>query len=768
MIVTEKTLKKAGLTPDKLRKLFHPNGGESARPKKIQDLLQLVESRIQTGVDWCLETCRVVHAVDRMMAAPQYQVTRSLIEEMMDVSDRSVEDGKRFLHSLGLNRLLTPEIDPATGLPAVDSDGNQVMSINLPMFENVLAPVTMAATHGRWASLFDAVDAHPLYKYTAAIPTPEEKAKVDIITSVVDQWNRAMGYRAVERQSFYQAIVHGWCLNVPQGEFFRSYSGIGEDRVLVKEGLRWAIPHRSRSFYDMAHRPSTINTDTGCAWYGHWDMNRWGEVSADQSLWIEMDENGDPSLKLSNVSTGVPALFSGTRWDAYQTLYPCAMKLPQFTGGKQQRTDKAFEYTRAEFDYGIALANTFHLLTPSQWGLGNYDEPMWFRFVTAFGDYPLGVIPMKHSPGVMYLYDADENADEITGFPLQVAPFSDQVTNLLRQYVASVRQNLLRLVVYNKDGLPVDVIRRLEALGKKNNYGDTDFIGMSARQLEAAGQRIREMFENVGFPQVDAVAILNGIGVTLSIMERVLQISPNEVGASFSHQVSATEASKMSAAASVRKGFTLGFFEDAMYRRQEILYEALMTEGDDKIFAEVSDTLGIPIKAVEKLGFKVEAGDATRRSFGVVGEKSFLSGARFTTNQVGTRRGSDAMLAQEMMKMMQVVFQSKALIELAGVETVAGWWNTVASYAGLPTDIRFRTDGAAPQMNAEAMLQQIIPVIQQMTQEQIQQLGQAISTQQLEPLRAEMAQAIEAVAKRLSRVEGAAQLPPAADAVIPA
>lgn len=768
MIVTAKTLKKAGLTSDKLRKLFHPKGGEAARTDKIKDLLQLVESRIQTGVDWCFETCRIVHAVDRMMAAPQYQVTRSLIEEMMDVTDRSVEDGKRFMNALGLNRLLTPEIDPVTGLPAVDDSGNQVMSINLPMFENVLAPVTMAATHGRWASLFDAVDAHPLYKFTAAVPTPEEKAKVDIITSVIDQWTRAMGYRAVERQSFYQAVVHGWCLNVPQGDFFRAYSGIGGDRVLVKEGVRWAIPHRSRTFYDMAHRPSTINTDTGCQWYGHWDMTRWGEVAADKTLWIETDESGSPSLKLSNVSTGVPALFSSNRWNAYQTLYPCTMKVPSFTGGQQQRQDKAFEYTRSEFDYGIALANTFHLLTPSQWGLGEYDEPMWFRFVTAFGDYPLGVIPMKYSPGVMYLYDADENADDITGFPLQVAPFGDQVTNLLRQYVASVRQNLLRLVVYNKDGLPVDVIRRLEALGKKNNYGDTDFVGMSARQLEAAGQRLGEMFENINFPQVDAVAVLNGIGITLSIMERVLQISPNEVGASFSHQVSATEASKMSAAASVRKGFTLGFFEDAIYRRQEILYEALMTEGDDEIFAEVSDTLGIPIAVLEQLGFKVEAGDATRRSFGVVGDKSKLSGARFTTNQVGTRRGSDAMLAQEMMKMMQVVFQSKALIELAGVETVAGWWNTIANYAGLPTDIRFRTEGVAQQSSPEALLQKILPAIQQMTQEQMQQLGQAISTQQLEPLRAEMAQAIEAVAKRLSRVEGAAQLPLAPGAVVPA
>lgn len=767
MIVTEKTIEKAGMTSEKLQKLFYPAGGESARTQKIQDLLGLVESRIRTGVDWCFENATIVHAVDRMMAAPRYQQTRSLVEEMLDVSDRSPEDGKRFMQSLGLNRLLTPEMDPVTGEAKIDSEGNQVMSLNLPMFENVLVPLTMAATQGRVASLFDAVDVHPLYKFTPAVPTTAEKVKCDIITSIVDQWNRGLGYRAVERQSFWQAVVHGWCLNVPQGDFFRLYSGIEPDRKLVKEGVRWAIPHRSRAFFDMAHRPSTINTDTGCGWYGHWDLTRWGEVAADPTLWIKRDKNGDPSLKLSNVSTGVPALFSGTRWDAYQTLYPTSMKIPSWgSKGQQQRIDKAFEYTREEFDYGIALANSFHMLVPSQWGLGDYDEPMWFRFVTAFGDTPLGVIPMKYSPGVMYLFDADENADDISGFPLQVAPFSDQITNLLRQYVASVRQNLMRMVIYNKDGMPIDIIRRLEALGKKNNYGDIEFVGMSARQLEAGGQEIRRMFESIGFPQVDAVAILNGISVTLSIMERVLQVSPNESGASFSHQVSATEASKMSASTSIRKGFTLGFFEDAISRRQEILYEALMTEGSDDVVAEVSDTMGIPIAAVEALGFRVEAGDAGRKSFGVIGKKAALSGAKFSTNQVGGRRGSDAMLAQTMMQTMQVVFQSKALIELAGVETVAGWWNTVATYAGLPTDIRFRTDGAAPQQSMESMMEKILPAIQQMTAQQMQQLGQAIQQEQLEPMRAEIAQAIEAVAKRMSRVEGAVNLPPSQDAVV--
>lgn len=768
MILTQKTIDKAGMTSDKLKAKFYPKEGEAARSKKIQDFVRLIDTRVQAGVDQCLTMGETYHAIDRMLRTPSYQVTRSTISHLIDVSERAPDEAARMLNDLGLTRLLTPEMDPVTGAPKVDSDGNTVMALHLPTFSEVLVPIVLGYFQAKWASLFDAVDLTPLYKYPPSVPTPENKALCSILTSVIDRWTTGMGYRADERQSVMQAVAYGWCLNLPMGGFFRMYSGIGSDRELVKEGVRWAIPHPSKCFIDMAHRPSTINSDTGCSWYGYWDLVRWGEVAQDRSLWLTTDENGSPSLRLSNLSTGLPSIFCGSTYRAYQALYPCTMKFPWGSSDAATRSEKAFEYTREQYDYGIALCTTYHLVVPSQFDLGDYDEPTWFQVTTAFGDQPLSVLPMKHGAGVLYQFDADQNATDPIGLPLQVAPFGDLVTNQLRQYVLSVRRNLTNLVFYNKDGVSVDIVRRLEFLGQKTTYGSLEFVGMSGRSLETKGLHMGNLFESVQFPMVDTGAVLAGVASSLSLMERVLQISPNEVGASYSHQVSATEAAKTSAAGNVRKSFSLGFIEDGIHRKSEILYEALMTEGDDEIFAEVSDTLGIPIPVLEKLGFKVEAGDQTKRSFGVVGPKSALSAADFSTNQQGSRRPSDAMLAQEMMRTMQVVFASKPLIEAAGVDTLVGWWNTIAEYAGMPTNIRIRSDGAQPQMTPEQLMEAVIPAIQQATQQQIAQLAEAIKNNEIEPLRMEIAKAIEAVVARVSRVEGAAQLPPAQGAIVPA
>lgn len=773
MIIPSASLKKAGYDPsgsgDKmLRGKFYPAEGISARSQGVQDLIDLMSSRVRAGMDRCLEDAHLYWAIDEAMQAPLRQLGITLARHAANANEEAVPNATELLQHWGITHMLSPSVDPGTGKPRLDGAGRKVMALDLPVFVNVFFPAVMAYVHAKWANLFTAFDQYPFYKYSPAIPTPENKAKCDIITSWMATQTARMGYRADERQCFLQAIKYGWCLTAPTEPFFRQYVDDGGKKKLVREGIRSDIPHPTESFYDGAHRPSSINFDNGCNYFGWWRLHRYGEVVNDKSLWI-------PDDKTLTMSTGIPAMFASSAWQSYRHLYPTAMRWPSTPAGSiniDNRQNRAFDYTTNNYDNAMAVCRTFHRIVPKDWDLFDYDEPLWIRSVTAFDREPLKVEPMQYTPGAMYLYDFDQNSSVGSGVAVQALPFQDAISNLLTQYILSIRRNLVNLVFYNRDGQLDDVVRRLESLGQKF-YTQLNFQGVSFRALEAQGLAVDRLFSQVSFPIVPTTEALQGIQTLLNIMDRTLRFSSQDFGAQGSHQQSATEMARIGASVKTGQEHTATFFEDAINRRQEMLYEGNMVHGDDEVVGEVANTLGIDPAAVAMLGFNVEAGESATRSYGVVGPKSALDSAVFASFQQGSKRPSDIMLAQTMLQTMQVVFNSKPLLELAGVETVADWWNTVATYAGLPTNQRLRVGNgaAAPGVITDQMLQQIqqvvLETIQQILPEQLNQLGQAMRAEALEPLRQEVAAAIAEHSKRISRVEGGAGLPPSQNAIIP-
>ena len=68
--------------------------------------------------------------------------------------------------------------------------------------------------------------------------------------------------------------------------------------------------------------------------------------------------------------------------------------------GEMKREDKAGWYSTADRDKSIFVAEHFEKLVPRDWGLGDYDGPVWHRFTMAGDDTPIWIEPSAITPGI--------------------------------------------------------------------------------------------------------------------------------------------------------------------------------------------------------------------------------------------------------------------------------------------------------------------------------------------------------------------------------
>lgn len=762
-----KSFERAGYSDDKLRKKFLAPDKE----KGIQELIDVVDSRVREGIDQTFRTAKTYKAIDEIMGRPLQQQTAALLQWLSNNKD-SVVDLPLMAKSLGLENMLNVAVDNS-GNVVRDKSGREIYSVDLPVFHEVLVPLAFAYTKARWASMFVDIDQDPLYSYAPAIPTDRDKIKCEIWNGITGRMTRHMGYRGDERQSLWQMLTYGHCINFPQEPWYREYvndfgEGGGEPtKRIVKWGVRMAIPHPSKVAIDLSHRSSTINSDTGVSWGLFWDTYRWRDVARDPDIWIEDRDR----YQLSGNPNG---LFNSPEYHLYQMLYPCRIAFPTgvFGGGTDSREETAFAYTRDLGDKGVVICKSFHKLVPSDYGLFDYDEPAWLMFKTAFTRDVLHCQPMVYSPMSGYFYDKDDHRLMGSSIPLEVSPFEDKVGNLLSQYILTIRRNLNNVVFYNRDGLPDETIRHIEKISGRA-YQSINFVPVSLSKLMDRGIDPRSLLMPVTFPMGSTIETINGIKMVIEIADRLLAFSAAESGTSLPREITATQDSTIKQNVATRRKFTLGLVDEAMAKKKRIFYEAAMEYIEDEVVAEVAiDKLGIdPAQAavvLEELGFSIEAQWNKGGGIMVRGPKSKLTVDDFASGRDGINRTSDTAVAGQMLQMFQAVFSQPAIVERVGIETAIEWLNNIAIYAGLPTSMRLRVRPGEAMPQPDQLMAMVQQMMAQMGEQQMASIGQAIQKGALEPMRAEMAQALSSVADRLSRLEGAAgihpdqQQPPAA------
>ena len=756
-------LKKRGATPEKLKAKFTAE----VPSEKIKALIDLNSSRIDEGIRRNLDDARLWYAIDQAYDVSQRQITYTLVEGLLS-SGVSGEKALDAMKTWGMANRLTNMLVPMCnkdGSAVCGRDGKPVMKLDLPTFFHIFVPLVQAYTKMRWAKLFSDRDIFPLYKYEPVSMTTPNRLRCEIITSRIQRMVQEMGYREDERQSILQMLKYGTCINFPAEDFYREeqifLEKSKEVKRTVKEGVRFEIPHPSRVFWDLTNRLTTMNTDTGCEYAGFWNVQRFKDVKNNKQFW-----NTD-NIQFKYGS------WVDAKYNFYRELFPCALKFPQ-TGmfapgtGEDDRLKNAYRYTLNHNDEGVTVVSHFSKLIPSEWDLFDYDHPVWMRFIHTGSHTVSHAVPLAYNPLVAYMYDADQGSAHNSSLSLELLPFQDHISNMLTQYILTVKQNLERVVFWNADVVDQKYIDLISNLGEKK-YRGVSYIPYSKRELSWQQQSERDAFTPVNLPQGNSTEIAGGINQLLQMMERVLGYSPQEVGFPASHEQTAEEVRIVASNTSNRLELTGSFIDGAMKARKKMLYEAFLAYSSDEVLADVADMDDTKRKSLEDMGFEVDEPESRSAKAGIRGSKDALRVDGFSSDREGADRIVDSKIAATMIQTFQSIFSNPALSEAAGLEQLIELFNQILVYSGAPKDFRLRIQlpknqpenpeeaQKAQEEQAAQVQQQLAQMATQVVDGKIMQLGEELRTNLVEPMQAQAQQTTQALEQLAMRQDKQAE-----------
>lgn len=631
-MVTREILEKAGVTPEAWKKKleFTRTPQTSPDPLKPVDEMDVddrlkrlhhrIRSRVQRGRDYNMANYRTIQALDLVWEAPFRQITPTLLSDLirnhkMSDGDRAQEQLRSALNSIGLgfDEIMydTEERDPKTQA--------YKKAFNVPAFFNVIVPLVRAYLEIRRAKIVNDRNLKPFHKFESPVSDELQRLKCEIITSRIEAMRQDYGYLDVLKQAVFQMLLYGTCIQFTleawHFEEQKKYASkedvereankeedsktISEGDELVytsKEGLRYYHPHPSRMFYDQAYPAWTFNTDTGCEYAGYWRIIRYKEVLDNPDFYNKDRLNYSATAWwTSNVN------FFNAVYNSCVLAWPDPVKVPDGQDREKYLATNSV-YNETLSDKSICITEYRERIIPSEYGLGNYDYPIWARFVLAGDDSTIIYAePLCYPAVVCYRYNGDDRKTEDASLGLQLLPSQDMLSNLLSQFIYAAKQNLTNITLVDENVVSPTIWKKITNLGERLIRG-LNIFKFDSKVLQRMQASPQQAFYSHRFPQLDTNGILQSIKLILDLAERVLQFSNQEVAQAASHEQTRKEVEMIMGSTTNVLQFTGVPVDAAMAAQAKQLYEALMNYGDDDFYAMIPLDHNISQKELEDLG----------------------------------------------------------------------------------------------------------------------------------------------------------------------
>lgn len=688
-IPISKIAEKHKLDPDSLQKAFDSDS-ITKRPE-VKKLVEQIRDTIQNGIDRNRKDYRLYKAMDWAYDAPFYQVSYTQLRGLIT----SNPDKKKVMEAVnqwGLTHLLPDKLN-ADGSCCMEN-GKPVKMLNLPVFFNVFVPLVMAYITIRWAKLFNDRNLVPFYKYEPVSFTRENRFRCEVITQIIQRQSKWFDYPSDLKQSILQTLLYGFCINFPREAWYteRQEDEEGKPKI-VREGLRWNMPHPSRTYYDLYHRLSSLNSNSGCEYAGYWELCRYKEIHDNKLYW-----NKD------KITMGASSWFDISTSDFLAQVFPCQMTFPTgATGGGAGDMDRqnaaARTYGSGDFDSATLLTQHFQRFIPKDVGLGTYEYPLWMRFIFASDSTVLWAEPLSFSVLPTYTYDADFNRARFRSLALEITPFQDHLSNILSQWILAVKDNLGNPVFYDKEKIPPNYVQELQNIGQKLFNGRM-FIPFSSTENYRFKVDQREAFYSPSLthhPTGELQALLSGV---ISMLDRIMQLSPQEIGQAAPHEQTAEETRVIASNTSTRVTFTGTGIDSADDAKKTAMYDGLMAHGDDNVVVGISSTQAVNKADFDALlkstGFELSDKDAgfdadkPEQMYSVKGNKGGLAIESFASTRDNANRINLPAVADAMSKIFLAIANNPVLIQAIGPVQLVELLNQIISSSGVPQEFRLK------------------------------------------------------------------------------
>lgn len=732
-------IEKHGLDPKSLAAAFD-NSTLEKRPK-VKKLVENIRDTIKDGINRNKSDYRLFKAMDWAYDTPFYQVSYTQLRGLLS----SKPDDKKVMETVqswGLAHLL-PDLYE-NGKLCCNLDGTPKKAVNLPVFFNIFVPIVMAYVTIRWAKLFNDRNLDPLYKYEPVQFTRENRFRCEVVTQLVQRQASQFDYAADLKQTILQTLNYGFCINFPREAWFteKQLDDDGKE-VTVREGLRFNMPHPSRTYYDLYHRLSSLNSNSGCEYAGYWELCRYKDIHDNELYW-----NKD------KISLGAISWFDVGRTDFLQQVFPCQFQFPTNTGssvggvGDLDRSNEAARtYGQGDYNAATLVTQHFQRIVPKEHGLGTYEYPVWFRFVYASDSAVIWAEPLSFDVIPTYTYDADFNKARFRSLNLEIIPFQDHISNLLTQWILSVKDNLINPVFYDKEKIPASYVSALENLGQKLHNGRL-FIPFSSTENYRFKLDQKEAFYSPQITHHPTGELANLVSGVLNMLDRIMQLSPQEIGQAAQHEQTAEETRVIAGNTGTRVTFTGVGIDSGDYAKKKMLYDALMAHLDEDVMVGITSTIASTEeefkKLLEAVGFEVadesKFDSQSPESMHLVkGKKGKLRIEQFASRRDNTNRINLPGIADAMSKIFLAIAGNPVLIQSIGPVQLIELLNQIIQASGVPQEFRLRgkkleeiqQPGQDPQQQSEQLAQmlkefagQVQQLVAQKSQETIAAAGQ--------------------------------------------
>jgi hypothetical protein len=719
-------LRSKGVSSGAWKKIF--SAEPTDWPPRIKKLVELLSNRTNDGFMLNLQEWRAYHAIDLAYDADFKQTTPTFVRHLLS-QDLKPEAMLESLKAFGLSE--------ETLFMRIQKDGKEFRVLNEPIFFQIFVPIVKAYVGTQLNTIFNERNTTPILPFRPLKETPRDRVLCEIWSDLVNEIGTWYGYAAVKRQAIHQMLKYGIMLAFPREEWHYEEQiydrGDGPKRETVKEGLRYNLPHPTRMFYDLSYPLTSLNTDTGCEFAGHWTVKKWGEILDNRMYWNRRK------------------IFAGTNWfdsplagNYFQEVYPCTLKFPVHNWGNVTREDKQAWYnTATERDMAVFVTEQFMRLRPRDWGLGDYPYPVWCRFTLAGADTVIWAEPSAYTPPWFMGYDYDENAGRNSSLALELIPWQDHLGMILSQMLLTAKQNLANVIFYNNQAVDKADIERIINSGEKM-YRGMNFLGFDALQFGVARIDVDKIFHNIQFNRQDISQFLQMVPMLLSIMERVLRISAQAAGAAASHQQSKEEIIETGSATSNRTLFTASYVDEGLDAMRRQNHDAALTYMDPDVEVQISSNIPDLQKVIRELGFKVLHAGPHKTL--IKGKKKGIRLESFAAANTGPTSSKDVQLSQVIWQTVGVIAGQEKLFAEVGAPLLLKLVELGMHLAGVPPEIRLEVDpnakknGEVPenvleaikqaqQITLQAVEQKIAaPVAQKaiQTEQEVQQLQAAI------------------------------------------
>lgn len=713
-------LKKHGVSSGAYKAIWSkPPAEYTPRQKR---LVNLISGEIRDGFEMCLRDHRAYHAVDLAGEVPFNQTTPTLISHILSKK----LDYNGTVDALKAWGLSESELFLDVPMP----DGRVGKVPNAPVFFQIYIPIVKAYVTAILGQIYNERNVSPLLDYKPLKNTDRNQVLCEIETDIIDTISNWYGYPAVLRQAIQQTLKYGIMLAFPREEWhcerqlneeLQTNGEIKEKTVTCKEGLRYTHPHPTRMFYDLEYPLTSLNTDTGCRYCGHWHILSYGSILDNRMYWNRKH------------------IFAGTNWfqsplagNYFNEVFPCQMKFLFPEQGPMSREDRMAWYNSSQDrDKAVFVTEYFRKLVPKDWDLADYRYPVWHRFTVAGDDTIIWCEPCAYTPTWFMGYDYDEQAARTASLGLDLIPWQDHLGNILSQMLLTMKQNLMNVIFYDNQLVDKGDIERLNNAGEMK-YRGVQFIPYDSFKNAAARLQQSQAFTPVQLTKVGIQEMLQCIPVVLNIMGRVLGISAQTAGSSASHQQSKEEVVQTKGADSNRIALISSSVDEGIDAWKRQISAAAHAYIDPEFEAEVSTDIKDLDKHLDELGFKV-----THRGANTVlvkGHKSKLRIEEFAATDHGPQRERNREMAQVIFQTIGTVAGQPELFKPIGAKNLLKLIEEAAKFAGAPRDFRLKIDINAKK--DEEIPEAILQAIQQAQQATLSAVEQKIA----QPIAKEMAQ----------------------------